>query len=450
MKKISTTALSLALSSSLFASATINNNFSKNIIDDFCIATDEIECNKMSILNQEVDVDTSVFYIQRDIIRPINGLLQHDIGSAVDEIASNPIGPHTQPTVDTFKAITKLPEEFKDTNAISLSANNLITYRYKNYTIGINSSVLLKSSVYLNANYNKLILEADLSGASAKFNTGTGDTGGAVDMPSVGNAYIEYDPYTDSYKLSDESGYKSSSLVYAIYQGIDYLKLRGIKMVEIPLKYRYLYSLNDNGKILLSPKVSIMSGTTFNKNLNFISIGNAVESGDYESLVSDTYVSAYNYRLGFDMQYTLNNFGIKLTANNINNPTFNTKVADENITYYNEYNLSTSYLYLSNFISTVAYDLVPTATQISNYSMQYIYGDTTWFAFDWLSLNINSRYNLANSDEGVVVGTDITAGWENFKINLYANTSLNTTTLEVVSMSVPNYAKVGLNLIGKW
>ena len=150
------------------------------------------------------------------------------------------------------------------------------------------------------------------------------------------------------------------------------------------------------------------------------------------------------------MQYSYDVFALKLRANNINNPTFITAVADDTITYHHEYNLSASMLYLDNFISTVAYDLIPTATQIDDYSMQYIYGDTTWIAFDWLSLNLNSRYNLANTQEGLIVGADITAGWENFKLDLYASQSLNATQLEIVDTKIPKYAKVGINLMGKW
>jgi len=273
----------------------------------------------------------------------------------------------------------------------------------------------------------------------------------SVAQGSSFNAYIEYDPYSDTYKISDKATYESSSLVYAIYEGIDYLKLKGVKMVEMPIKYSYTQDIQV-GSILANAKFSLINATTFNKNLNFIKIGDefSKDNPDYESLISDSYQNAYNYSLGFDLQYFYNDIALRFSANNINSPAFSTKGNTNDIVYNASYNLLASYLYFDRFISTISLDVAPTATLIDNYNTQYIYADTTWIVLDWLELNFNVKNNIANTKEGTVIGSNIGGSWKNFKLELYFQSSLNSTPLEVSSMSIPKYAKAGLNIVGRW
>ena len=126
----------------VFASTLVDTHFTKDAIYDYCKNSTAIVCNKKSMFVQDAGIDSSFNYIEQDVIRPINGLLQHDIGAAVDEISTNPVGPHTQETKDTFKAIVKLPDEFTSTNAIEANINTIASYRYKGLSMVILRLVL--------------------------------------------------------------------------------------------------------------------------------------------------------------------------------------------------------------------------------------------------------------------------------------------------------------------
>lgn len=413
----------LLLSTSTIFAANLSVRVQGNNLGSF-----SVENAKNNLVNM-VDVSTGIYYREREVLRPINGLLQHDLSAALNDIKSNPTPySHSQATRDTFSAIKALPTTLPSTNAIETKMDSSLFYAQDNWSIGLISSLRMKMNIKLDKTFDKLIVYADAA--------------------LMGTQYLEYKPEDDSYAASDQSTYESSSFLYAITEGKDYLDVTGVKLLEIPVGYTF-----DLDKLHLTVTPSFMYATSFSKGLNFLRVSTALSSddstGQLDALISDVQQINLAINLGFDMVYNVwDNLDVGIKASNITNPTFPTNITEKTVTYANRYLLNTMYHYDETLYASAFLDAVSTPTLIDNYAMQYVGMSVSSAPLDWFSANINIRQNFAHSSEGMIIGTTLALHTDTIVVNLSGEFSTNTT--EVAGSSIPSYAQANLNVAAGW
>ena len=380
-----------------------------------------------SLLPQpDITVQMQGYYYEQNVMSAVNGLLQHDIGAAITELETYPLIPvHSQETRDTFSAIKALPSTLATDNNIEGSTTAAVHAKYENFNVSVLKSTRINTQVYLNPNFNRLIIK-------------TSDT-----IPS----YLEYDPASDTTTPVTSSDYTNSSFIYAIKNGLDYLKTKGVTLIEIPISYSYQFE-NFDAKVT----ASTMYGTTFSKNLNFLDISSSVATNGllnaFDALVGDTKQSEVAFNASLSARYYIDGLGsIGVDAINLTTPTFTT-INSESIEYSPQATLVANYEAMEDMNIHATAELMQAKTLIPNYNTQYISLNASYSFASWAHGALQFRKNIAHSEEGLISGIAMRLGGESISMRLDAEASSSGTTVNGVR--VPTYASGTLSIIGRW
>lgn len=243
--------------------------------------------------------------------------------------------------------------------------------------------------------------------------------------------------------VSNVNAYSSSSLDYAINNGLTYVQALGVGLAEVPIAYGHKLELS-GGNLMLGVALKYMQAKTYSERLKIDNSGSSTNS-----LKKDKTTSNFGIDLGLAYEPSFSNdLTLALVGKNLNSPEF--KFANSNTYTINPMlRMGVAYDIFKTLEFAVDMDLTKNKTFISGLDSQMLGGGLNWHPSSWFSLRGGAMKNLDTNDKAdLIYTTGFGIGFKWFQIDLSAQVSPTTTT--VGSSTIPQYAKVNLALISRW
>jgi hypothetical protein len=305
-------------------------------------------------------------------------------------------------------------ENLSKGNDFEIKITSGFSVQVKKYAVGLYVYGDLGASAVINPNYLDLIVEKD-------------------------GSYYKYDPYNDVYTTSTKEEYESSSLDYAVNNGIDYISVKGIVIAELPISYAY--KVNDNFSV--GANLKYMQGRTYKTELK-------VDDDDVDSSLDENSKTSSSFGIDLGMLYTYKKLRAGLVAKNINTPTF--KYYDgEKVKVKPQIRAGFAYDILDWITFAMDADITKNKSVMSDLTgekFQYIGGGFDIHPSSWFSLRVGAMSNLDNNNEGLIYTAGLGFGLKWIQIDLAAELASKTSTID--GDEVPRYAKVNLAIISRW
>ncbi len=254
-----------------------------------------------------------------------------------------------------------------------------------------------------------------------------------------------YDPAADTYGETSQSAYESTSLEYALDNGLTYLELDGLAMAEVPLSYAHSFPVG-TGMLSVGGSFKLMRGTTY---FNRISIDTRTGDLNDEFDEADESSNAFGIDIGALLQPPGNDrLAIGLVAKNINSPEFD-RVNNTTVTVDPMVRTGVAYSAFDDTLEWAAdLDLTQNDTFIPGVDSQYIGGGVNYHPLSWFSIRGGLMLNLADSGDGLVYTAGIGFGLKWLQLDLAAQ--MSSETIEYDGTKIPQYSKVNVAIVSKW
>jgi hypothetical protein len=278
----------------------------------------------------------------------------------------------------------------------------------------------------------------------------TSDIAATAHVDQTHNQLI-FNDGSNYYKLNDDtstttsssSAYNSSSMDYAINNGLTYVQTKGIVVGEVPLAYGYNFALS-GGDVMVGGAAKYMQGVTYIQNMKIDNSGNANNS---ERL--DKTTSSFGVDLGLAYRpYFSKNLTFGLVAKDLNTPEF--KFADgTKVKLDPMVRAGVAYNIFESLEVATDIDLTKNKTLASGTNSQMLGGGLNYHPVSWFSIRGGAMQNLDAKDKaGIIYTTGLGIGPKWLQLDLSAQMASKRTTVE--GTSYPEYAKVNLALISRW
>lgn len=242
--------------------------------------------------------------------------------------------------------------------------------------------------------------------------------------------------------VSSVGAYTTTSIEYAMNNGLTYLEAKGIVLVEVPVAYGHKIELS-GGNLMIGGALKYMSGTTYVEQMK-------IDNSDSDT---DTKLDKTSTSFGIDLGLAyepsfVNDLTIAIVAKNINSPEFDfyngsTATVDPMI------RAGVSYKILDSLEIAADVDLSKNDTFVVGVKSQMIGGGLNYQPTSWLSVRGGLMTNLDSNDQAEMIYTaGLGFGLKWFQVDLSAQMSQDSTTVD--GESYPQYAKVNLALISRW
>ncbi len=254
--------------------------------------------------------------------------------------------------------------------------------------------------------------------------------------------------YPPSLGNSDQAAYESSSIQYAMENGLTYMDVKGAVLAEVPVAYGHNFETSI-GNVMVGGAVKYMQVLTYTDQYKIDNSGQVDNGGDVKK---DKTSSSFGVDVGLAYQpafsYDLT-FG--LTAKNINAPEFDfvdggTYKIDPMVRAGVAYNI------LDSLQIAADYDITSNKTLNSDVDSQMLGGGISYEPFtDFFALSVRGglMQNLSTNDQaGLIYTAGLGIGVKWFQIDLSGQMSSNSSSVD--GTTVPQYSKVNLALISRW
>ena len=332
------------------------------------------------------------------------------------ELAEN----STSLTGVSFNDLTKLNQS----KNIILGANNQsfnvaptvdVAFAIKNFGFGIFANADIAGTSKVDQKYNRLIFE---------------------------NGGIYYELKSDNTvatPTTDPTDYESSSLIYAMDEGIGNtgVQLDGLAVIEIPVAYGHAFG-TDFGDIYLGGAFKLMKGTTYSHFHSFSSDEDILDNFDKNKKDSTTVGLDLGvaYNPSFDEDLTL-----ALVGKNLNSPSFDKTNGGE---FKLDPMVRAGAAYKISFVE-LAFDVDLTENEsINGMKSRYVGGGASFDLFI-LDLNAGVMKNLSSNDDS---GLIYTAGVSMGPVELSAQMASKSTHID--GTKLPKQASVNLAIAFSW
>ena len=332
------------------------------------------------------------------------------------ELAEN----STSLTGVSFNDLTKLNQS----KNIILGANNQsfnvaptvdVAFAIKNFGFGIFANADIAGTSKVDQQYNRLI-----------FKNGT-------------NYYELKSDNTVATPTTDPTDYESSSLIYAMDEGIGNtgVQLDALAVIEIPVAYGHAFG-TDFGDIYLGGAFKLMKGTTYSSFHSFSSDKDI--SDDFDKNKKDSTTVGLDlgvaYNPSFDEDLTL-----ALVGKNLNSPSFDRTVGKD---FKLDPMVRAGAAYKISFVE-LAFDVDLTENEsINGMKSRYVGGGASFDLFI-LDLNAGVMKNLSSNDDS---GLIYTAGVSMGPVELSAQMASKSTHID--GTKLPKQASVNLAIAFSW
>lgn len=307
-----------------------------------------------------------------------------------------------------------------DGNAIEISPQGYFSVQVENFGIGVFASSDIVGTAVVDQAHNKLIFE---------------------NSASPGTYYELNDDGTQS--VSNATAYTSTSIEYAVNNGLTYVQATGVILGEVPIAYGHKFELSA-GKLMLGGAAKYMQATTYSEKLQIDNSGSLNSSEKKDKTTSNFGVDlGIAYEPSFSNDLTLG-----IVGKNLNSPDF--EFADGS-TYSVEpmIRLGVAYNIFESLEFAADMDLTQNKTFVSGVDSQMVGGGLNWHPASWFALRGGVMQNLDNDDKaGLIYTAGLGFGPKWFQLDLSAQLSPKTTNVN--GTEFPQYAKVNLALISRW
>jgi len=306
-------------------------------------------------------------------------------------------------------------------NALEVKPQAYLAVQIKNFGIGVFGSSDIVGTAVVDQAHNKLIFKNNTS--------------------STPTYYELNDDKTES--ASTAAAYNTSSMEYALNNGLTYVQTRGIILGEVPIAYAHNFELS-SGNLMIGGAAKYMQAMTY---LEKFKIDNSGSSDN--SVKKDKTSSNFGIDLGVAYEpYFSNDLTLALVAKDLNSPDF--KFVDgSTYTVDPMVRAGVSYNIFKSLEVAVDMDLTKNKTFVSDVDSQMLGGGLNWHPASWFSLRGGAMKNLDTHDNaGLIYTAGLGFGLKWFQLNLSAQLSPKTTTVD--GSSIPQYAKANLALISRW
>ena len=256
--------------------------------------------------------------------------------------------------------------------------------------------------------------------------------------------------YTDieTLAITTAGAYTSSSLEYAVNNGLTYLDVDTLSIVEVPLSYGHAFD-TAIGDISLGGSFKFMQGTTYNGAINI-----DTEFGDIEDRLKTTEKKTSTFGVDLGLLYEpafSEGLRIGLVGKNLNKPEFD-RIDGSKIEVDPMIRVGLAYDILDSLEFAVDYDVTENDTLLVSvsqaYKTQYVGGGLNWHPVSWASLRGGLMDNLSSSHEGTIYTAGLSVGPSFLQLDVSAQMSSKENTVD--GDSYPAAAQVNIALISRW
>ncbi|MEN8147670.1 MAG: conjugal transfer protein TraF [Campylobacterota bacterium] len=244
---------------------------------------------------------------------------------------------------------------------------------------------------------------------------------------------------------SDAAEYTSSSIEYAIDNGLTYLDVTGVSLGEIPLAYGHSFETN-LGNIMIGGALKYMQAVAYTEQFD-IDYSDSTLGEKLDKTTTDYGVDlglAYQPAFAYDLT-------LAVVAKNINTPEFDFQDGSK-YTIDPMVRAGIAYNIFDSLEIAADYDLTSNKVLTDDLESQMVGGGLNFEPFESffaLSLRAGLMQNLHSNDQaGLIYTAGMGIGVKWFQLDLSGQMSSNEHTIDDVS--VPHYAKVNLALISRW
>lgn len=265
--------------------------------------------------------------------------------------------------------------------------------------------------------------------------------------------YYSYDYDNDQYTATtSSSAYTSTSLEYAVDNGINYISVTGDVLTEVPLSYAKAYDWK-TGKWSFGINLKYMDLTTYDYTVKF------GESSDNADEDLEDYETTYDPTFGIDLGIAYipkdTDLTVGLVAKNVNSPKFSVEKSNTGVT--SDYEIDPlvrtgiSYpIWNNNIEFALDIDLTKNDTLISGEESQFVGAGIELHPASWFALRLGAMQDMASEiyDDGTIFTAGLGFGlkWFQFDLSVMASTE----TGEYDGDEIPRYAAANFSLISRW
>lgn len=247
---------------------------------------------------------------------------------------------------------------------------------------------------------------------------------------------------------SDQTAYESSSIQYAMENGLTYMDVTGAALAEVPIAYGHNFETT-LGNIMVGGALKYMQAITYTDKYK---IDNSGELDNGNNLEKDKTSSNFGLDLGVAYQPSFSydlTFG--LVAKNLNSPEFDFHDGSK-YTIDPLVRAGVAYNIFDSLQVAADLDLTSNKVLTEGVESQMVGGGINYEPFASvfaLSLRGGLMQNLHSGDKaGLIYTAGLGIGVKWLQIDLSGQMSSNSNTIE--DTTVPQYGKVNLALISRW
>lgn len=264
---------------------------------------------------------------------------------------------------------------------------------------------------------------------------------------STNGYYLKYDPDTDIYSNVTKSEYETSSIEYAINNGLLSVEAKGIILIELPITFADV-SNYANGYFAYGANIKYMSMNMIDKT---ISLGGG--SDEIENIAQDSADNDFDDNLGIDVgiAYQPKNSGtiLGLMVKNANSPTF--EIGTEKVKIDKAIRFGVSQQMLGDTLElAMDIDLTKNDSLIDGDQNRYIGLGLEFHPASWFSIRTGVMRDLETEyyDEGNVYTVGLGAGLKWGQLDISAMMSQKDGYYD--GDAIPRYMKVNVSFVSKW
>jgi len=375
----------------------------------------------------EVVLSGGVGVSEYNLAENLDRLSNDDFTGTLERIANNaPVNGSNTANGDSAKmqdALSVLKDMSGKTSGLVLTPGGAFGVQVKNFGIGLYVSSEATASPVIDPNRLDLIV----------YNSQA--------TPS----YYSYDPATDTYAVSDQATYESSSLEYAVNNGLTYLSLKGLSVGEVPFSYGHAFE-TEAGTVGVGGSLKYMYGITYDTKVSI-----DTSSGDVSDSFEDR--DRKSSALGVDLgaYYTPKaepNLRFGIVGKNLNSPEFDT-VTNEAYKIDPMVRAGVYYAGFDHWLDfALDFDLTANKTFLDDIDSQYIGGGVNIHPYQWFSLRLGAMQNIADDTFGTVVTAGLGLGFKYLQVDLSGMVSTETGYYD--GNEIPRYARLNLAIVSRW
>lgn len=390
---------------------------------------------RLSDYTTEISLNVGARFREANMADNMDTLSNIDFQATLDRVAANAtlgVGNNTTTDINNLKTAKTTLQSIGSRNALQAGVNASLSAQMSDaLAIGVYADVDVGLQLKIDSNRLDLIFQKS-------------------------GSYFKYDPDTDTYSVSDQSSYESSSLEYAVDNGLSYVQLDATVLAEVPISYAKAYDFS-SGFWSFGLSAKAMSLTAYDKKVDLgKKSGDANDESD-SSANEITYKNTFGLDLGLAYQPKGTDLTIGLVGKNINSPKFKVDRVGTSVSSASDYELDPYFragisypIWNNNIEFALDADLQKSDTIIPGEKTQMVGAGIELHPASWFAFRVGAMTDVASEtyDDGVIATAGIGFGLKWFQFDLSAMMSNESGTYD--GNEIPRYAAVNLSLLSRW